>query len=95
MDCSSAGNSTQSKISLGPGYQVPFADQIRREADMLAGAVGLITEARQADDIIREGHADVVFLARVLLRDPYWPLNAAKELGADISWPKQYVRSKL
>jgi len=82
------------KIPLGPGYQTPFSETIRREADVLTGAVGLITEPRQAEDILAQGKADAVFLARELLRDPYWPLHAAKALGADVPWPKQYERAK-
>ena len=67
---------------MAPGYQVGFAERIRREAGILTGAVGLITEPKQADDIIAAGQADLVLLARQLLRDPYWPLRAARELGA-------------
>ena len=77
-----------------PGYQVPFAERIRQEAGIPTAAVGYITEPKQADDIIRKGQADVVLLARELLRDPYWPMHAAKMLGDEIEWPKQYVRAK-
>jgi 2,4-dienoyl-CoA reductase-like NADH-dependent reductase (Old Yellow Enzyme family) len=69
------------QITVGPGYQVPFADRIRREAGVPTGAVGLITKAEQADAIISSGQADVVLLARELLREPYWPLHAADQLG--------------
>jgi 2,4-dienoyl-CoA reductase-like NADH-dependent reductase (Old Yellow Enzyme family) len=94
IDCSSGGTSHDARVPTGPGYQVPFAQAIRSEVGMATGAVGLITEATQAEQIIAEGKADVVFLARELLRDPYWPLHAALELGADIAWPKQYERAK-
>jgi 2,4-dienoyl-CoA reductase-like NADH-dependent reductase (Old Yellow Enzyme family) len=94
VDCSSGGAVHHQKIELGPGYQVPFAERIRREAAIATGAVGLITEARQADAIVRAGQADVVLLARQELRDPYWPLHAARELGVDLEWPPQYRRAK-
>ena len=93
VDCSSGGNIADAKIPLGPGYQVPFAERIRREAGILTGAVGMITEARQADEIIRGGQADIVLLAREMLRDAYWPLHAAAQLGKSISWPAQYLRA--
>ncbi len=93
MDCSSGGL-IKTPIPFGPGYQTPFAERIRREAGILTGAVGLITAAAQADHIIRTAQADVVILARELLRNPYWPLQAAHELGQDIAWPKQYLRAK-
>jgi 2,4-dienoyl-CoA reductase-like NADH-dependent reductase (Old Yellow Enzyme family) len=78
----------------GRDTQVPFAAAIRREAEIATGAVGLITEARQAEEIVAGGAADCVFLARQLLRDPYWPLHAAQELGVDVPWPEQYLRAK-
>ena len=81
------------QIPVGPGYQVCFARQIR-EAGILSGAVGLITSPQQADQIIRCGDADVVLLAREFLRQPYWPLNAAKALNVDVAWPPQYLRAK-
>jgi len=81
------------KIPLEPGYQVEFAARIRREAGVPSGAVGLITESDQANDIIATGRADLVLLARQLLRDPYWPLRAARELGATPAWPVQYLRA--
>jgi 2,4-dienoyl-CoA reductase-like NADH-dependent reductase (Old Yellow Enzyme family) len=93
IDCSSGGNVATAKIPLGPGYQVPFAESIKREAQIPTGAVGLITESAQADAIIRTGHADMVLLAREMLRDPYWPLRAAGELQQTISWPAQYLRA--
>lgn len=93
IDCSSGGLSPQQKIELGPGYQVPFADRIRHEAGILTGAVGLITTARQADEIINSGQADMVLLAREFLRDPFFPLHAAQELGVGIPAPVQYARA--
>jgi len=93
VDCSSGGNVADAKIPIGPGYQVQFAERIRRDAGILTGAVGMITEPHQADEIIRKGQADIVLLAREMLRDPYWPLHAAAELGRPISWPAQYLRA--
>jgi 2,4-dienoyl-CoA reductase-like NADH-dependent reductase (Old Yellow Enzyme family) len=93
IDCSSGGAVRHAKISPGPGYQVPFADRIRREAGIATGAVGLITSASQADAIIRNGQADVVLIARQLLRDPYFPMHAAQELGSNAAWPVQYLRA--
>ena len=95
FDCSSGGNVAGARIPLGPGYQVGFAEQIRRQAGMLTGAVGMITDPAQADPIVRTGQADLVFLARQFLREPYWPLIAARVLGQDIQWPVQYERAKL
>ena len=95
IDCSSGGLVPYARISPGPGFQTPFAERIRREVGIAAGAVGMITEPVQAEHILRTGQADVVFLARELLRDPYWPLRAARELGADIDWPVQYQRAKI
>jgi len=93
VDCSSGGNIADAKIPMAPGYQVPFAERIRRDAGILTGAVGMITEAQQADEIIRRGRADIILLAREMLRDPYWPLHAAAQLGKQISWPAQYLRA--
>lgn len=93
IDCSSGGNVADAKIPLGPGYQVPFSERVRREAGLLTGAVGLITDAGQAEEIVRAGRADIVFLAREFLRDPYWPLHAAQALGREITWPVQYLRA--
>jgi 2,4-dienoyl-CoA reductase-like NADH-dependent reductase (Old Yellow Enzyme family) len=93
IDASSGGNVHGAKIPVGPGYQVEFAERIRRDAGVPTGAVGMITDPHQADEIIRSGKADVVILARQLLRDPYWPLRAARELGEKIKWPSQYERA--
>ena len=81
------------KIPVGPSYQVPFAEQIRREADIATAAVGMITEPDQAEQIIQSGQADMVFLARELLREPYWPIKASLVLGGDITEPVQYARA--
>ncbi|NQW18147.1 MAG: NADH:flavin oxidoreductase/NADH oxidase [Chloroflexi bacterium] len=94
IDASSGGNSPAQKLEPYPGYQVPFAAAIREQVGIATGAVGLITEAHQAEQILIDGEADVVLLARELLRNPYWPLNAAHELGHDIKWPVQYERVK-
>lgn len=93
IDASSGGLLPHVKIPLGSGYQVPFAARVRREADIATGAVGLITEAKQADDIVANGEADVVLIARESLRDPYFPRRAAKELGAPLAAPVQYQRA--
>jgi len=93
VDTSTGGNVAGAKIALGPGYQVPFARRIRDEAGVASGAVGLITEPVQAEKIVADGDADVVLLARELLRDPYWPLHAARELGVDVTVPEQYARA--
>ena len=95
VDVSSGGNAP-ADIPAEPGYQVPFARRIRHEADVPTGAVGLITEPKQAEDVLADGSADVVLLARELLRDPHWPLRAAHELGADeaVRWPPQYLRAR-
>ena len=93
VDCSSGGISTF-VAPAGPGYQVPFADKIRREAGIATMSVGLITLPEMAEDIVRNGRADVVALGRELLRHPYWPLDAARLLGVDNAWPKQYLRAK-
>lgn len=93
IDCSSGGNVARVQIPVGPGYQTAFAERIRRESGVPTGAVGLVTSPVQADHILRSGQADLVLLARELLRDPYWPLRAARELGQPISWPVQYLRA--
>ena len=93
IDCSSGGNVEKAAIPAGPGYQVPFARRIRREADVMTAAVGMITAPAQADQIVRSGDADFVLLARELLREPYWPLRAARELGETMRWPVQYLRA--
>jgi 2,4-dienoyl-CoA reductase-like NADH-dependent reductase (Old Yellow Enzyme family) len=96
VDVSSGGNSPLQKIpNLGPGYQVEFAEQIKREAGIATGAVGLITEPEHADEIVRTGKADVVLLARELLRSPYWALEAAHKLGQETKWPAQYERGRF
>ena len=94
IDCSSGGNIKSAVIPVAPGYQIPFAEKIRKETGILTGGVGLITMADQAEEIISSGQADAVLLARELLRDPYWPLHAAKQLNADIKWPEQYLRAR-
>lgn len=93
IDCSSGGNVPHAKIPIGAGYQVPFAGRVKKEAGILTAAVGMITAPEQADQIVRNGEADMVFLARELLRDPYWPLHAARRLGQKVSPPVQYGRA--
>lgn len=93
IDASSGGASPLAKIQTGPGYQVPFARQIRAEAGIATGAVGMITDAEQAAKIIENGEADLVLLARELLRDPYFPMHAAQHLGVPVKAPKQYLRA--
>jgi 2,4-dienoyl-CoA reductase-like NADH-dependent reductase (Old Yellow Enzyme family) len=93
IDCSSGGLVPGARVPSAPGYQVQFAARIRHEADIPTGAVGLITNAEQANAIVADGQADVVLLARQLLRDPYWPLRAAKALGVSARWPPQYLRA--
>lgn len=94
IDCSSGGNSPGQKIPVGPMYQTPFAERIKKEAGMMTGAVGLITTTEQAESIIASEQADLIFLARQFLREPYFPLHAAHDLGVDIPWPQQYDRAK-
>lgn len=94
VDCSSGGNAHQQKIPVGPLYQTPFAERIKKETGILTGAVGLITTPAQAEGVIEQQQADLVLLARQLLRDPYFPLHAAKELNVDMAWPPQYERAK-
>jgi 2,4-dienoyl-CoA reductase-like NADH-dependent reductase (Old Yellow Enzyme family) len=94
IDCSSGGLVSHQRIPVGPGYQVPFAERVRREAAIATGAVGLITEPVQAEAIVANGQADLVLLARELLRQPHWPLAAAHALGANAPWPPQYERAK-
>jgi 2,4-dienoyl-CoA reductase-like NADH-dependent reductase (Old Yellow Enzyme family) len=99
VDVSSGGNVADAEIPVGPGYQVRFARRVREEAGLASGAVGMITEAKQAEEIVADGSADVVLLARALLRDPHWALRAAHELGVPVGegvdWPKQYLRASL
>ncbi|MBS1587820.1 MAG: NADPH dehydrogenase NamA [Bacteroidetes bacterium] len=94
MDCSSGGVIPGVKIPAAPNYQVPFAEAVRSRSGMLTGAVGIIVKPDQAEAILAEGKADMIFMAREMLRDPYFPLRAAKELGYDIKWPVQYERAK-
>ena len=95
IDCSSGGNVHDANVKLGPGYQVPFAETIRREADIPTCAVGLISEPVQAEQILSLGQADAVCLARAMLRDPYWPRHAARALGVAMPWPDQYKRGEV
>ncbi len=94
IDCSTGGLVSWQKIPVGPGFQIPFAEQIKSETGILTGAVGLLTEAEQMEEIIASGKADLVLIARESLRDPYFPLHAAQALGADVKWPVQYERAK-
>jgi 2,4-dienoyl-CoA reductase-like NADH-dependent reductase (Old Yellow Enzyme family) len=93
IDCSSGGNVADAKIPLGPGYQVPFAERIRREAGILTAAVGMITHAKQADEVVSTGRADLVLIAREFLRDPCLALHAAAALERETTWPVQYLRA--
>jgi len=95
IDCSSGGNIADAKIPLVPGYQVPFATAIKNEVGIATSAVGLITDAVQAEQIVATGLADSVSLARAMLRDPYWPRHAALALGVDPQWPDQYKRAHV
>ena len=94
IDCSSGGNTHSQKITVKPLYQVPFAERIKKETGIPTAAVGMITTAEQCEEILQRGQADLVIMARQLLRDPYFPLHAAKKLDADIQWPVQYERAK-
>ena len=94
VDCSSGGNVRGAKIEIGPLYQVRFAEKVKKESGMMTAAVGLITTPQECEDILQSGRADLIFLARQLLRDPYFPLHAAKQLGVDIKWPDQYERAR-
>lgn len=93
IDCSSGGTVPYAQVPFAPGYQVPFAERIRREVKIATGAVGLITTPKQAQEIMKREQADCVLLARELLRDPYWPLRAAAELNHSTAWPAQYLRA--
>mgnify|MGYP002777852110 CR=1 FL=1 len=93
VDCSSGGLAAGARYATGPGYQVGYAKRVRREAGVATGAVGLITTPAQADAVVRAGQADLVLLGRELLRDPHWPLRAARALGAAVPWPRQYERA--
>ena len=81
-------------MPAGPGYQAAFAERIRRDTGVMTGALGMITSAEQAEHVLRTGQADLVFLARAILRDPYWALHAAGKLKAEVPWPNQYLRAK-
>ncbi|HCW05888.1 MAG TPA: oxidoreductase, partial [Cytophagales bacterium] len=94
IDSSSGGAVPHQKIAIGQGYQVPFADRIKNEASILTGAVGMIDNVDQAEEILTSGKADLILMAREFLRDPYFPLHAAKHLGESIAWPLQYERAK-
>ena len=94
IDCSSGFAVPDEPVPFGPGFQVPFAARVRAEAGIATGAVGLITEPVQAEQIVATGQADAVLLGRQMLRDPYWPLHAARALHADAPWPNQYLRAK-
>jgi 2,4-dienoyl-CoA reductase-like NADH-dependent reductase (Old Yellow Enzyme family) len=94
IDCSSGGNAPKVRIPSGPGYQIPFSERIKKEAGVLTGGIGMITSPEQADQIIRTEQADIVLLAREILRNPYWPLHAANVLRTDVDWPVQYERAK-
>ena len=93
IDCSSGGTLPHVQMPVGPGYQTPFAERIRRVAGIATGAVGMITDPAQAEHILRTGQADLILMAREFLREPYWPLRAARELGEQASWPVQYLRA--
>ncbi|HEV3458289.1 MAG TPA: NADH:flavin oxidoreductase/NADH oxidase [Thermoanaerobaculia bacterium] len=93
IDCSSGGLVPQAKVPVGAGYQTPFAEQIRQRAQVMTAAVGMITSPVQAEHVIGTGQADAVMIARELLRDPHWPLRAARELGQPVTWPVQYLRA--
>ncbi len=94
IDCSSGGNSREQKITAGPMYQTPFAAEIKKQAGILTGAVGMITTSSEAEDILEQQKADLVIMAREMLREPYFALKAAKELDDNIKWPEQYERAK-
>jgi len=94
IDCSSGGQVHYAKIPVGPGYQVPFAKAIKHDVGIPTGAVGIITKALQAEEILQNEDADFIIMGRELLRDPYWPMHTAKEMDAEIQWPHQYLRAK-
>jgi 2,4-dienoyl-CoA reductase-like NADH-dependent reductase (Old Yellow Enzyme family) len=94
IDTSTGGLAREQQIPVAPNYQVKFAESIKKEAGITTGAVGLITDAQQAEDILKEEKADLIFMARELLRNPYFPLHAAKQLNEDVKWPVQYERAK-
>lgn len=94
VDTSAGGMVHNAKVTVGPGYMVPYAEQIKKESGIMTSAVGLITQAKQAEEILQSGKADMILIARESLRNPYFPLQAAKELGDEIDWPRQYLRAK-
>ncbi len=94
LDCSSGGN-VPAPPPAGPGYQVPFAQRVKRDTGLPTGAVGLITTPELAEEVVRNQRADLILLGRALLREPHWPLRAAKRLGVDLAWPAQYTRAKV
>lgn len=94
IDCSSGGNNRDQKIKTGPLYQVPFAEKIKKETGIFTGAVGMITTAEQCEEILKEGRADLIIMARQLLREPYFPLHAAHDMGVELKWPDQYERAQ-
>ncbi|HEY5369966.1 MAG TPA: NADH:flavin oxidoreductase/NADH oxidase [Hanamia sp.] len=94
IDCSSGGNSHEQKIPVAPMYQVPFSEKIKKESSILTATVGMITTAEEAENILKDKKADLIVMARQELREPYFPLHAAKKLGVDLSWPAQYERAK-
>ena len=95
IDCSSGGVDARQKFSAHPGFQVPFAEAVRRQAGIATGAVGMISTPEMAEDILASGKADLIVMARAFLNDPYWPLHAAKALKVKIPWPPQYVRGDI
>ncbi|MGH7327161.1 MAG: oxidoreductase, partial [Polyangiaceae bacterium] len=95
IDCSSGGNVAEAQIPIGPLYQVPFAERIRREAHVPTAAVGLITTPQECERILTRGQADLIVMAREFLRDPYFPFYAADSLDVDIPWPEQYLRARI
>ncbi len=94
IDCSSGGLTPDAQIPAAPNFQAPFATEIRKQTGIATGAVGLITEPHQAEEIVSNGLADVVLMAREFLRSPYWPLHAARRLNAEVAWPRQYLRAR-
>ena len=95
IDCSTGGNSPLQKIPVRPLYQVPFSEKIKKDSGILTAAVGMITTAQEAEKILEEQKADLIIMARQLLREPNFPLHAAKDLGVDLPWPLQYERAKI
>jgi len=94
IDCSSGGMVPYAKIPAGPGFQLPFSERIKTETGILTGTVGFITTATQAEEILQHNKADLIFMGRELLRNPYFPLMAAKALNEQIAWPRHYLRAQ-